>query len=154
MFSQTHGGNNLLQKSTSTESSGNAGCKFLHVPLSKQSCTPVKNTWCFLTENSTCTCEFSHHSCLPLVSFWLPRFFRIDIMRLRKQKIILFSAPFLLGFNLNPALLAGVIRKFSQCWEPETQTELCAVGGNCVTHSVGSREATQSNSLSREESLS
>lgn len=38
-------GNFLLQKSTFIESGGSAGQKFPSVPLSKQSCTPVKNSY-------------------------------------------------------------------------------------------------------------
>lgn len=38
-------GNFLLQKSTFIESGGSTGQKFLSVPLSKQSCIPVKNSY-------------------------------------------------------------------------------------------------------------
>lgn len=62
----THRGSSLLQESTSIENSGNAGCQFLHVPLSRSPAHQEKVADVLDCEQHIL--KFSHHFCL-LVSF-------------------------------------------------------------------------------------
>lgn len=80
-------GNFLLQESTFIESSGSAGQKFPSVPLSKQSCTPVKNSyrmWFWLRT------AHLHVSLAITLAFFSSLSIVMSVGRLRKELILFF----------------------------------------------------------------